>query len=104
MIVSASFVHREQALWRRNPCHNQIWLFTSIFLLFIHTTIGLIYIYCYIENIGLLIDNWEILLFILFGPVISLLISEICKWQEIKYVRIIRKHIEINIKKLVSIH
>lgn len=86
VVLSASFVHREQAIWRRKPCHNPIWFFTSTCLLIAHTFIAVIYIYWYNENLAKLIASWHILTTMLLGPVLSLIISEICKWQEIKYV------------------
>ncbi|XP_068140127.1 LOW QUALITY PROTEIN: endoplasmic reticulum magnesium-transporting P-type ATPase [Drosophila tropicalis] len=84
VFVSISFVHRDHALWQRNPFRNRIWSLTCLGILLVH---GLI---C---GTQLIIDDfmqehltnlWPALIVLFGSSLLSLLISELAKFQENK--------------------
>ncbi|KRG03523.1 transmembrane protein 94 isoform X2 [Drosophila mojavensis] len=84
VLVSLTFVHRDHALWQRNPLRNHIWAFTCLAVLLLH---GLI---CGLQMLldetldGLLAQLWIPLLVLFGSSLLSLIISEMAKLQENK--------------------
>lgn len=82
--VSASFVHRDHSLWQKNPFRNSIWAFTCFCILLFHSLICTAEIMLNDEIRDQLEDAWPAIVFLFVGCFISLIVSEFCKWQEIK--------------------
>ncbi|KAM7348451.1 transmembrane protein 94-like protein l(2)k05819 isoform 4-T4 [Cochliomyia hominivorax] len=82
--VSASFVHRDHSLWQKNPFRNRIWAFTCFCILLFHSLICTIEILLNEDVPDQLDDAWPAIVFLFVGCLISLVVSETCKWQEIK--------------------
>ncbi|XP_036234377.2 transmembrane protein 94 isoform X2 [Bactrocera oleae] len=84
VVISACFVHRDHSLWQRNPFRNHIWAFTCGCTLLVHIVICAVQICLqdnyFVEACGM----WPAIAFLYGGSFISLAITEICKWQEIK--------------------
>ncbi|XP_034473456.1 transmembrane protein 94 isoform X4 [Drosophila innubila] len=83
-LVSITFVHRDHALWQRNPFRNHIWAFTCIGLLLLHG---------FICSLQMLMDEslqeylsklWLPILVLFASSLISLFVSELAKFQENK--------------------
>ncbi|XP_067641739.1 endoplasmic reticulum magnesium-transporting P-type ATPase isoform X2 [Eurosta solidaginis] len=82
--ISASFVDRDHSLWQRNPFRNSIWSFTCGCILVVHIIICIVQI-CLNDNyINEACSIWPAIVFLYSGSLLSLIITEICKWQEIK--------------------
>ncbi|XP_037809447.1 transmembrane protein 94 isoform X1 [Lucilia sericata] len=82
--VSASFVHRDHSLWQKNPFRNRIWAFSCFCILFFHSFLCMTEILLNDDVHDQLDDAWPAIVFLFVGCLISLIVSEICKWQEIK--------------------
>lgn len=82
--VSASFVHRDHSLWQKNPFRNRIWAFSCFCILLFHSLICTAEILLNDDVHDQLEDAWPAIVFMFLGCLISLVVSEICKWQEIK--------------------
>lgn len=82
--VSASFVHRDHSLWQKNPFRNSIWAFSCFCILLFHALVCTAQIMLNDEIRDQLEDAWPAIVFLLVGCFISLVVSEFCKWQEIK--------------------
>ncbi|XP_037708893.1 transmembrane protein 94 isoform X1 [Drosophila subpulchrella] len=83
VFISFTFVHRDHALWQRNPFTNRIWAITCLLLVLFHGVI------CAVQLI--LEDFWEqlpilwVALLVLFGgSLLSMIVSELAKFQENK--------------------
>ncbi|KAL9880064.1 transmembrane protein 94 isoform X1 [Glossina fuscipes] len=84
VIVSASFVHRDHSLWRKSPLRNHIWSFTCFCILLLHGLICTSQIFLNDNVFHHVFHVWPAAVFLYSSSLISLLVSEICKWQEIK--------------------
>ncbi|KAH8413530.1 hypothetical protein KR009_011998 [Drosophila setifemur] len=82
--ISVTFVHRDYALWQRNPLTNRIWAITCLVLILVHGGI------CILQ---LLLDDylweqlstmWMAMLILFGGSLLSMIISELAKFQENK--------------------
>ncbi|XP_073833777.1 transmembrane protein 94-like protein l(2)k05819 isoform X3 [Musca autumnalis] len=82
--VSASFVHRDHSLWQKNPFRNSIWALSCCSILVFHSLVSVAQILLDEELRDNAADAWPAIVFIFCGILISLIVSEICKWQEIK--------------------
>ncbi|XP_023294328.2 transmembrane protein 94 isoform X5 [Lucilia cuprina] len=82
--VSASFVHRDHSLWQKNPFRNRIWAFSCFCILVFHSFLCMTEILLNDDVHAQLDDAWPAIVFLFVGCLISLIVSEICKWQEIK--------------------
>ncbi|XP_011179883.2 transmembrane protein 94 isoform X3 [Zeugodacus cucurbitae] len=84
VIISACFVHRDHSLWQRNPFRNHIWAFTCGCTLLVHVVICAVQICLQDNYFEEACGMWPAIVFLYCGSFISLAITEICKWQEIK--------------------
>ncbi|KAH8298018.1 hypothetical protein KR018_004405 [Drosophila ironensis] len=84
VFISVTFVHRDYALWQRNPFTNRIWATTCFVLFALHATIF---------TLQLLLDDflqdqftklWVPILVLFGGSLLSLFASELAKFQENK--------------------
>ncbi|XP_032569723.1 transmembrane protein 94 isoform X2 [Drosophila sechellia] len=83
VFISVTFVHRDHALWQRNPFTNRIWAFTCLFLVLIHGIIC--FVQLLLEDFWVQLPNHWVALLILFGgSLLSMLVSELAKFQENK--------------------
>ncbi|XP_030557326.1 transmembrane protein 94-like isoform X2 [Drosophila novamexicana] len=84
VLVSLSFVHRDHALWQRNPLRNHIWASTCLVLLMLHGFVcGLQMLLD--ESLEQLLPQLWLPILVLFGSsLLSLIISELAKLQENK--------------------
>lgn len=83
VFISVTFVHRDHALWQRNPFTNRIWAFTCLFLVLIHGIIC--FVQLLLEDFWVQLPNQWLALLILFGgSLLSMLVSELAKFQENK--------------------
>ncbi|XP_075158243.1 transmembrane protein 94-like protein l(2)k05819 isoform X2 [Haematobia irritans] len=82
--VSASFVHRDHSMWQKNPFRNSIWALSCFCILLFHTLVCIGQILCDDELRDQVAEAWPAIVFLFCGIFISLIVSEICKWQEIK--------------------
>ncbi|XP_058988049.1 transmembrane protein 94-like isoform X3 [Musca domestica] len=82
--VSASFVHRDHSLWQKNPFRNSIWTLSCCSILVFHALVSVTQILLDDELRDHVAEAWPAIVFIFCGILISLIVSEICKWQEIK--------------------
>uniref|UniRef100_T1PI09 Phosphatidylinositol-specific phospholipase C n=1 Tax=Musca domestica TaxID=7370 RepID=T1PI09_MUSDO len=82
--VSASFVHRDHSLWQKNPFRNSIWTLSCCSILVFHALVSVTQILLDEELRDHVAEAWPAIVFIFCGILISLIVSEICKWQEIK--------------------
>ncbi|KRJ97269.1 transmembrane protein 94 isoform X3 [Drosophila yakuba] len=83
VFISVTFVHRDHALWQRNPFTNRIWAFTCILLVLFHGIICCVQLL--LEDIWVQLPNQWVALLILFGgSLLSMLVSELAKFQENK--------------------
>lgn len=82
--VSASFVHRDHSLWQKNPFRNSIWALSCFCILTFHSLICVGQILLDEELRDHVSEAWPAIVFIFCGIFISLIVSEFCKWQEIK--------------------
>ncbi|CAD7091091.1 unnamed protein product [Hermetia illucens] len=85
VIISASFVHRDHLIWRKNPCTNRIWILCSLALIVCHSIICSLQVSLSDYIIHELPKVWPIVLFLITSSVLSFIVTEICKWQEIKF-------------------
>jgi len=78
-------VHRDHALWQRNPFTNRIWAVTCLLLVLFH---GVIYaLQLVLEDFwGQLPNLWVALLVLFGGSLLSMIVSELAKFQENKWV------------------
>ncbi|XP_032591882.1 transmembrane protein 94 [Drosophila grimshawi] len=84
VLVSISFVHRDHALWQRNPFRNRIWATTCLALLLLHGFICSLQMLLD-ESLAELLPQLWLPILVLFGSsLLSLLISELAKLQENK--------------------
>ncbi|XP_036318816.1 transmembrane protein 94 isoform X4 [Rhagoletis pomonella] len=84
VMISASFVHRDHSLWQRNPFRNSIWFFTCSCTLLLHVVVCAVQIFLHDTYFKEACGMWPAIVFLYCGSLISLTITEICKWQEIK--------------------
>ncbi|XP_049311275.1 transmembrane protein 94 isoform X5 [Bactrocera dorsalis] len=84
VVISACFVHRDHSLWQRNPFRNHIWAFTCGCTLLVHVVICAVQIVLQDNYFDEACGMWPAIAFLYGGSFISLAITEICKWQEIK--------------------
>ncbi|XP_050329200.1 transmembrane protein 94 isoform X5 [Bactrocera neohumeralis] len=84
VVISACFVHRDHSLWQRNPFRNHIWAFTCGCTLLVHIVICAVQIVLQDNFFDEACGMWPAIAFLYGGSFISLAITEICKWQEIK--------------------
>uniref|UniRef100_W8AQ00 Uncharacterized protein KIAA0195 n=1 Tax=Ceratitis capitata TaxID=7213 RepID=W8AQ00_CERCA len=84
VVISACFVHRDHSLWQRNPFRNRIWAFTCGCTLLVHAIICAVQIVLQDNYFNEACGVWPAIVFLYGGSFISLLVTEICKWQEIK--------------------
>ncbi|XP_018801463.1 PREDICTED: transmembrane protein 94 isoform X4 [Bactrocera latifrons] len=84
VVISACFVHRDHSLWQRNPFRNHIWAFTCGSTLLVHIVICAVQIVLQDNYFDEACGMWPAIAFLYGGSLISLAITEICKWQEIK--------------------
>lgn len=81
-----TFVHRDYALWQRNPFTNRIWAITCLVLLGFH---GIICTLQVVFN-DFLQDHlpklWVAMLILFGGSLLSMIASELAKFQENKWV------------------
>ncbi|XP_004535113.1 transmembrane protein 94 isoform X2 [Ceratitis capitata] len=84
VVISACFVHRDHSLWQRNPFRNRIWAFTCGCTLLVHAIICAVQIALQDNYFNEACGVWPAIVFLYGGSFISLLVTEICKWQEIK--------------------
>uniref|UniRef100_A0A1I8Q6P6 Transmembrane protein 94 n=1 Tax=Stomoxys calcitrans TaxID=35570 RepID=A0A1I8Q6P6_STOCA len=82
--VSASFVHRDHSLWQKNPFRNSIWALSCSCILVFHALVCVAQIMLDEELRDQVAEAWPAIVFLICGIFISLIVSEICKWQEIK--------------------
>lgn len=83
-LVSITFVHRDHALWQRNPFSNRIWALTCAGLLLLHGFIcGLQFLLD--ETVQELLSHLWLPLVVLYASgLLSLVVSELAKFQENK--------------------
>ncbi|XP_054727700.1 transmembrane protein 94 isoform X3 [Anastrepha obliqua] len=84
VVISGCFVHRDHSLWQRNPFRNRIWAFTCGCTLLVHAVICSVQILLHDTYYHEACGMWPAIVFLYCGSFISLIITEICKWQEIK--------------------
>ncbi|XP_053949035.1 transmembrane protein 94 isoform X3 [Anastrepha ludens] len=84
VVISGCFVHRDHSLWQRNPFRNRIWAFTCGCTLLVHVVICAVQILLHDTYYHEVCGMWPAIVFLYCGSFISLIITEICKWQEIK--------------------
>ncbi|XP_017855187.1 transmembrane protein 94 isoform X1 [Drosophila busckii] len=86
VLVSISFVHRDHALWQRNPFRNRIWAYTCLGLLLLHFVIWICQMLLTLSDLELqqLQNIWLPILLIFASSLLSLLVSELAKFQENK--------------------
>ncbi|XP_039486468.1 transmembrane protein 94 isoform X3 [Drosophila santomea] len=83
VFISVTFVHRDHALWQRNPFTNHIWALTCFLLVLFHGIIC--FVQLLLEDIWVQLPNQWVALLILFGgSLLSMLVSELAKFQENK--------------------
>uniref|UniRef100_A0A6P4FP96 Transmembrane protein 94 isoform X1 n=1 Tax=Drosophila rhopaloa TaxID=1041015 RepID=A0A6P4FP96_DRORH len=83
VFISFTFVHRDHALWQRNPFTNRIWGITCWLLLLFHTVI------CVLQLMLKDFDEqfpklWAAILVMFGGCLLSMIVSELAKFQENK--------------------
>ncbi|XP_062120729.1 transmembrane protein 94 isoform X2 [Drosophila sulfurigaster albostrigata] len=84
VLVSITFVHRDHALWQRNPLSNHIWGLTCLALLLLHGFICGLQMLLDESLEELLPQLWLPLLVLFVSSLLSLLVSELAKFQENK--------------------
>ncbi|XP_055841697.1 transmembrane protein 94 isoform X1 [Episyrphus balteatus] len=84
VIISASFVHRDHSIWRKNPFKNRIWTLSILSVIILHVVICVLQLFAH----GNLLDEvkavWSVIVFTCASCLLSFAVTEICKWQEIK--------------------
>ncbi|XP_052850994.1 LOW QUALITY PROTEIN: transmembrane protein 94 [Drosophila gunungcola] len=83
VFISFTFVHRDHALWQRNPFTNRIWAITCLLLVLFHG------VTCFVQ---LLLEDfdeqlpklWVAMLVLFGGCLLSMFVSELAKFQENK--------------------
>ncbi|XP_053682637.1 transmembrane protein 94 isoform X3 [Sabethes cyaneus] len=84
IILSASFVHRDYTCFRRNPLSNLCWVSVAAGLLLFHTLTIVLHI-CTDDYYWAEMERvWPIVLFLLLTTVVTFVLTEIFKWEEIK--------------------
>ncbi|KAL7741242.1 hypothetical protein ACLKA6_015128 [Drosophila palustris] len=83
-LVSITFVHRDHALWQRNPFRNHIWAFTCLGLLLLHGFICSLQMLLDESLQEYLLQLWLPILVLFSSSLLSLFISELAKFQENK--------------------
>ncbi|XP_017026173.1 transmembrane protein 94 isoform X1 [Drosophila kikkawai] len=83
VFISFTFVHRDHALWQRNPFTNRIWAITCLLLLLLHGVICSLQLI--LEDFMSQVPKLFLALVILFsGSLLSMIVSELAKFQENK--------------------
>lgn len=77
-------MHRDHALWQRNPFSNRIWAFTCLGLLLLHVFICGAQVLLDETVQELLSEIWLPLVVLYASSLLSLIVSELAKFQENK--------------------
>ncbi|XP_017061107.2 transmembrane protein 94 isoform X2 [Drosophila ficusphila] len=83
VFISVTFVHRDHALWQRNPFSNRIWATTCLFLVLAHGVICSVQLLLH-DFEEQLPNLWVALLILFGGSLLSMIVSELAKFQENK--------------------
>ncbi|XP_017063263.2 transmembrane protein 94 isoform X3 [Drosophila eugracilis] len=83
VFISFTFVHRDHALWQRNPFTNRIWAITCFLLVLFHAVICIVQLL--IDDFWEKLPNLWVAMLVLFGgSLLSMIVSEMAKFQENK--------------------
>lgn len=91
IVISLSFVHRQQSIWQKGFWTNRVWCFTVVLLLLIQSLFSYVMLNtrygdcdikerCYFNYLL----TWPIVTGYVLSPLIILCINELIKWLEIK--------------------
>ncbi|KAH8328098.1 hypothetical protein KR067_003960 [Drosophila pandora] len=84
VVISVTFVHRDYALWQRNPFTNRIWAITCLVLLIFHGIICTLQVAFDDFLQDQLPKVWVAMLVLFGGSLLSMIASELAKFQENK--------------------
>ncbi|XP_017094956.2 transmembrane protein 94 isoform X1 [Drosophila bipectinata] len=84
VVISVTFVHRDYALWQRNPFTNRIWAITCLVLLAFHGVICTLQVVLDDFLQEQLPKLWVAMLVLFGGSLLSMIASELAKFQENK--------------------
>ncbi|XP_037936476.1 transmembrane protein 94 isoform X2 [Teleopsis dalmanni] len=84
VVISASFVHRDHSLWQKSPFRNRIWALTCLSLLTLHGIICALQVLLDEDIHDEVFQLWPAIVFLYCGILISIFVTELTKWQEIK--------------------